>query len=256
MPRHLPAQQVDDAGAARKGPARARPVAKPGRARRRRIGRIAARIAVALLLGPFLLILLFRFIPVPVTPLMLLRLAEGYGVQHHWVGYGRIAPWLAEAVVASEDNLFCRETFGFDWDALAGQFAAWGAGERPRGASTITMQTARNLLLLPTRDILRKAAEAWLTPQIALLWPKQRVMEVYLNSIEFGPGVYGADAAARRFFGRPAERLTREQAALLAAVLPDPLHRSAAHPMPYLRERVETINRRVGQLGPWLDCLR
>ena len=118
------------------------------------------------------------------------------------------------------------------------------------------MQTARNLLLLPTRDIVRKAIEAWLTPQIALLWPKRRVLEAYLNIIEFGPGVYGADAAAHRFFNRPAERLTRDQAALLAAVLPDPLRRSAAHPTPYLRERMQTINHRVGQLGPLLSCVR
>jgi monofunctional biosynthetic peptidoglycan transglycosylase len=250
----MAAQGVSNAEHAGGRAARAKIGPKPV-ASRRRLTRIAARVAVALLLVPFLLILLFRFVPVPITPLMLLRLAEGYGMQHHWVAYDRIAPSLAEAVVASEDNLFCRESFGFDWNALAGQFSAWGAGERPRGASTITMQTARNLLLLPTRDILRKAIEAWLTPQIALLWPKQRVMEVYLNIIEFGPGVYGADAAAHHFFNRPAEGLTRNQAALLATVLPDPLHRSAAHQTPYLRERVDTINRRVGQLGPWLGCL-
>jgi monofunctional glycosyltransferase len=172
------------------------------------------------------------------------------------VPYDRIAPALAEAVIASEDNLFCQEALGFDFDALAGQIGAWRDGEHPRGASTITMQTAKNLLLWPGRDPVRKAIEAWLTPQVALLWPKRRVLEVYLNVVEFAPGLYGAEAAARRLFGRPAASLTPDQAARLAVVLPDPLHWSAARPGPYVRERAELIERRVGQLGPLLDCAR
>jgi monofunctional biosynthetic peptidoglycan transglycosylase len=224
--------------------------------KRHRFRRLVGRIILALLAVPFLLILLFRFVPPPITPLMLLRLAEGYGLHWEWVPYDRISPYMAEAVVASEDNLFCRERTGFDPGALAGQIAIWREGERPRGASTITMQTARNLLLWPGRDMIRKAIEAWLTPQIALLWPKKRVLEVYLNIIEFGPGIYGADAAAHRFFGRSAATLTRDDAVRLAVVLPDPLHWSAAHPSPYLRERAETIERRIEQLGPLLDCTK
>jgi len=224
--------------------------------KRRRFGRIIGAIALALLVGPLLLILLFRFVPPPVTPLMLLRLAEGYGLHHHWVPIGRISPVMVEAAVASEDQLFCREKIGIDVDAFAAQFALWQRGERPRGASTITMQTARNLLLWPGRDFVRKAIEAWLTPQMALLWPKQRVMEVYLNIIEFGPGIYGAEAAAQRYFGHSAATLTREQAVRLIAVLPDPLNWSAAHPSPYVRQRDEIIGRRLGQLGGLLDCVR
>ena len=163
---------------------------------------------------------------------------------------------MAAAVVASEDNLFCREKIGFDSAALADQIAIWREGARPRGASTITMQTARNLLLWPGRDIVRKVIEAWLTPQIALLWPKKRVLEVYLNIIEFGPGTYGAEAAAHRFFGRSAATLTRDDAVRLAVVLPDPLRWSAAHPTPYLRERTEIIEHRIEQLGPLLDCTK
>lgn len=211
---------------------------------------------VLLLVGPLALILLFRFVPPPITPLMLLRLAQGNGLHHEWVSYDRIAPELAEAVIASEDNLFCREAVGFDFDALWRQITAWSDGDRPRGASTITMQTAKNLLLWPGRDPVRKVIEAWLTPQIALLWPKHRVLEVYLNIVEFGPGVYGAEAAARRFFGRSAASLTREQAARLAVVLPDPLHWSAARPSAYVRERAEIIERRIGRLGSLLDCAR
>jgi monofunctional biosynthetic peptidoglycan transglycosylase len=211
---------------------------------------------LVLLLAPALLILLFRFVPPPLTPLMVLRLAQGYGLHHSWVPYRQISPFLVQAVIASEDDLFCRETFGFDMDALAGQIAAWQHGERPRGASTITMQTARNLLLWPGRDPIRKVIEAWLTPQIALLWPKQRVLEVYLNSIEFGPGIYGAEAASQQFFGRPAASLTRDEAVRLAVVLPNPLHWSASHPSAYQRERDAIIDRRSEQLGALLDCTK
>ena len=143
-----------------------------------------------------------------------------------------------------------------DIAALRAEFTRWQDGERPRGASTITMQTAKNLFLWPGRDFLRKAVEAWLTPQVALLWPKRRVLEVYLNIVEFGPGIYGAEAAARAFFGKPARRLTQVEAALLAAVLPNPLERSAARPSPEVAYRAEVIVRRMGQLGPLLACAR
>ena len=212
------------------------------------------RAVALLLLGPPLLILLFRFVPPPVTPLMLLRAVQGYGLSKDWVAYDRIAPALPHSVIASEDNTFCRQMLGFDFPELRGQVAALLAGERPRGASTLTMQVAKNLFLWPGRDPLRKLLEAWLTPQIALLWPKQRVLEVYLNIVEFGPGLYGAEAAAEAFFHRPAARLTEAQAARLAVVLPNPLEWSASDPGPYVRERAALIRRRVDQLGPLLDC--
>jgi monofunctional glycosyltransferase len=220
------------------------------------VRRLLWHIALAVLLGPLLLILLFRFLPVPLTPLMVVRLAQGYPLHHDWVAYDSIAPVLANAVVASEDNLFCREPLGFDDDALLDQIDVWWRGERPRGASTITMQTTRNLLLWPGRDIVRKAIEAWLTPQVALLWPKQRVLEVYLNIVEFGPGVYGAEAAARHYFNTHADRLTADQAARLAVILPNPLEWSAAPPDPYVVQRAGIIRRRIGQITPLLDCTR
>lgn len=204
---------------------------------------------------PALLILMFRVVPVPATPLMIIRLAEGYGWQRDWLPRGEIAPALAAAVIASEDNLFCTQWFGFDFAALRNQVDAWSEGERPRGASTITMQTAKNLFLWPGRDPVRKLLEAWLTPQIALLWPRRRVLEVYLNIVEFGPGVYGAEAAARRFFGKPAARLSSHEAALLAAVLPNPLEWSAQAPGPYIRRRAGIIERRMGAIRPLLDCV-
>ncbi|HUZ63612.1 MAG TPA: monofunctional biosynthetic peptidoglycan transglycosylase [Acetobacteraceae bacterium] len=218
--------------------------------------RIIRRAVAVLLLGPALLILLFRFAPVPITPLMLIRVAEGYGLRHRWVPYERIAPAMARSVIASEDDFFCTEPLGFDFGALRGQIGVWMHGGRPLGASTITMQTARNLLLWPGRNLPRKALEAWLTPQIALLWPKRRVLEVYLNSIEFGPGIFGVEAAARAFFHEPAAALTAAEAARLAAVLPDPLRWSAARPDAYVRRRSRIIAARVGQLGMLLRCAR
>lgn len=218
--------------------------------------RILVRVALLLLFGPLLPILLFRFVPVPLTPLMVVRLVQGYGLHHEWVPYERIAPALVQAVVASEDNLFCREPLGIDAAALLDQVAIWREGERPRGASTITMQTTRNLLLWPGRDMVRKALEIWLTPQVALLWPKRRILEVYLNSIEFGPGVYGAEAAARFHFHTHAAALTPAEATRLAVILPAPLDWSASHPDPYVLERAQTIRRRIEQLGPLLNCTR
>jgi monofunctional biosynthetic peptidoglycan transglycosylase len=219
-----------------------------------RIRHLLLRGLLVLLLAPPLLILAFRVLPPPVTPLMLIRLAQGHGMERDWVPYDAIAPVLAHAVIAAEDNRFCEQPFGFDIAALRGQVEAALRGERPRGASTLTMQVAKNLFLWPGRDPLRKALEAWLTPQLALLWPKRRVLEVYLNIVEFGPGIYGAEAAARTFFGRPARALTPQQAAQLAVVLPAPLARSAAEPGPALRERAAVIRQRIAQLGPLLAC--
>jgi monofunctional glycosyltransferase len=211
-------------------------------------------IGLLMVAGPLAIILVFRLMPPPVTPLMLIRLAEGHTLRKDWVAYEKIAPALAEAVIAAEDNLFCEQVIGFAFKALRGQIEAWWDGERPRGASTITMQTAKNLLLWPGRDPVRKVLEAWLTPQIALLWPKRRVLEIYLNIVEFGPGIYGAEAAAQTFFAKPALMLSRREAAQLAAVLPNPLEWSAAMPSPHQRQRAAVIERRLPQIRSLLAC--
>jgi len=222
----------------------------------KRLWRLIRLAPLLLLAGPLIPILAFRFLPPPMTPLMALRLIEGYPLHQRWVAYRDIAPALAAAVIASEDNLFCEERLGLDVRALQGEVETWWEGERPRGASTITMQTARNLFLWPGRDPVRKALEAWLTPQIALLWPKRRILEVYLNVVEFGPGTYGAEAAARSFFHKPAAGLSAREAALLASVLPRPLVWSPARPDAHLRRRVGAIERRVPEIGPLLGCAR
>lgn len=228
----------------------------PQRRRRGRLKHLLLLVALLVIAAPPAMILVFRVLPPPATPLMLIRLAQGQPLHQDWVAYPAIAPALAEAVIAAEDNLFCRQVLGFDFKALGEQVTAWREGERPRGASTITMQLAKNLFLWPGRDPVRKLLEAWLTPQIALLWPKRRVLEVYLNVVEFGPGIYGAEAAARAFFGKPAARLSGREAAQLAAVLPNPLEWSVARPGPNLRRRVALIERRVPQIRPLLECAR
>lgn len=221
-----------------------------------RVGRLLVWIGGVLLLGPLVLILLFRFVPVPITPLMLIRMVQGQPLHHQWVAYREMPLSLPHALIASEDNLFCEEKFGFDMSALRGQIDAWEDGRRPRGASTITMQLAKNLFLWPDRSSFRKGIEAWLTPQIALLWPKRRILEVYLNSVEFGPGIYGVEAAAQRFFRRPAADLTPRDAALLISVLPRPLVYGTTPLGPYVRSHAAEIERRIEQLGPLLDCAR
>lgn len=212
------------------------------------------RVLLILLVAPTLIILVYRFADPPITPLMLIRLAEGEGLDHRAAPLSRISPSLIASVIASEDNLFC-EHWGFDVAAMRGEFDSWLAGERPRGASTITMQTAKNILLWPSRDPVRKVLEAALTPQLEVLWSKRRILEVYLGIIEWGPGLYGAEAAARRYFGKPASALNAREAALMAAVLPNPREWSPVRPNRLVAGRAARIMRRTGQLGPLLDCV-
>jgi monofunctional biosynthetic peptidoglycan transglycosylase len=209
-------------------------------------------LLIAVLL-PAVLLVIFRFVPVPLTPLMVIRLIEGEALHKDWVPLAQIAPSLRQAVVAAEDNLFC-EHGGFDWTALGEVLDELRAGGQPRGASTITMQTAKNLFLWPERSLLRKGLEAWLTPQVELIWDKRRILEVYLNIVEMGPGIYGAEAAAQRHFGRSAADLGRLDSSLLAAVLPNPRAWSAAAPTDYILDRARTIRTRIDQLGPMLAC--
>ena len=224
---------------------------------RRSIRRLIRRAALGLMLVfvalPVGLLLVYRVVPPPATPLMLIRWAEGHPIDYRWVSLEDIAPALPAAVLAAEDNHFCRH-HGIDWQAIDQALADHRAGDRLRGASTVSMQTAKNLLLWPDRGWLRKALEAYLTLWLELLWDKRRILEVYLNIAEFGPGLYGAEAAAQRQFGRPAATLTADQAARLAVVLPAPLDRSAASPTPRLAQRALTIVRRSHQIAPLLDC--
>jgi len=215
--------------------------------RRSRFGRGFAILLALLVLAPVAVIALYGFVSPPVTPLMLIRAVEGETTRQEWMKLERIAPTLGRAVIAAEDQKFCGH-WGFDRQALIEAWQDWRAGRRARGASTISMQTAKNILLWPGRSFVRKAAEAYLTLWIELLWSKARILEVYLNVAEWGPGIYGAEAAARQFFAKPASALTAEESARLAAVLPNPRRFSAGNPSAYTLERAAIIRVKMGAI--------
>jgi monofunctional biosynthetic peptidoglycan transglycosylase len=179
---------------------------------------------------------LYAIIPVPTTPYILSEQRRLGAVQHHWVPMEAISPNLQRAVVAAEDANFCLH-WGFDLNAIRDVIEAGEA----RGASTISQQTVKNAFLWQTRSWLRKALEAVMTPVMEAIWPKRRVLEVYLNVVEFDEGVFGAEAAARHHFGRSAADLTLRQASLLAAVLPAPQQRSAGRPSDWVSRRASAI---------------
>lgn len=212
----------------------------------------ARRIAVVLfvLLGPapVALLLVFRFVPVPFTPEMAIPLVKGEGVRNHWLARGEIAPALARAVIASEDEDFCSH-HGFDWKDIDTALKAHRHGKRLRGASTISQQVARTIFLLPVRSWVRKGVEAYLTVLIEFLWPKERILTAYLNLVDWGHGNFGAEAASQAYFHKPASALSNREAARLAIVLPDPEMWKAAHPGPYVASRTDVILERMRDVG-------
>jgi monofunctional biosynthetic peptidoglycan transglycosylase len=203
-----------------------------------------------LLLGaglPCALAILFRFVAPPVTPLMLIRKVQGEGIERHWIPIEAVSPELVKAVIGSEDAHFCHH-HGFDWDSLGKAVDNYERGGRLRGASTLSMQTAKNVFLWPGRNFLRKGLEAGFTVLIEALWGKRRILEVYFNVVEWGHGLYGAEAAARHYFHRSARELTRNQAAALAAVLPNPRRFSPTAPSGFIQSRIRTIEARMARL--------
>ena len=213
---------------------------------RRLVRALLIFILVFGVIGPVAVVAVYRFVPPPLTFLMVQRIFEGRGFDRRWVPLSEISPRLVGAVIASEDSGFCRH-HGFDIKAIekALKHNARGNG-RIRGGSTISQQTAKNVFLWPRRDYVRKGLEAYFTVLIEAIWGKPRIMEVYLNSIEWGPGIYGAEAAARRHFGVSADRLSPAQAARLAVILPKPLSWKASKPGRYVRKRSGTIAARAG----------
>lgn len=203
------------------------------------------RILTIILLLPPLLILIYRFVPPPATPLMVIRSIEGHPRHSRWVSAEEISPEMFRAVIASEDAKFCRH-HGFDWQAMNQDFERYEEGVgKLRGASTISMQTAKNLFLWPGRTFLRKGLEAPLTAELELILTKKRIIELYLNIVEMGPGIYGVEAASEAAFHHSARTLNRREAALLAAILPSPLKSSASRPSAYIQRRVGTIEARL-----------
>ncbi len=225
-----------------------KPRSAKARPARGKPGWLAKLFTLALLIGvglPLLAVLVYRVVPVPLTPLMVSRAMDGRGLDHRWRPLYEISPNLVRAVVAAEDAHFC-EHMGFDFAAMQKAFANNQKGGRVRGGSTISQQTAKNVFLWEGRSYLRKGLEAYFTLLIETGWGKHRIMEVYLNSIEWGPGIYGAEAASQRIFKKPARDLTVTQAARLAAILPSPLKWKAGKPGPYVARRSRRIGAATG----------
>lgn len=218
-----------------------------------RLARLALAIAIAAPILLLALIALWRVAP-PVSTLMLARYMTGRPVERTWVPLEKMAPALPAAVVMSEDARFCRHS-GVDWQALGEVLEDSDEDGPSRGASTIAMQTAKNLFLWPSRSYIRKALEIPLALAIDLVWPKRRVLEVYLNIAEWGEGVFGVEAAARRYFGKGASALTAREAALLAAALPLPRARNPARPTARQQAYAGTIAGRARLSGGLLACL-
>jgi monofunctional biosynthetic peptidoglycan transglycosylase len=213
----------------------------------RRIGRFLFCLITGFFVWSFFLIILYGDLAPPATPLMLIRLVGGAGIDKDWVALSRISPNLVRAAMAGEDSKFCQHR-GFDWEAIDNAWRQYQRGRFILGASTISMQTAKNLFLWPGRSWWRKGIEVYFTLLLELTWSKRRIMETYLNIVEWGPGIYGAEAAARYHFHKSAADLTPEEAARLAAVLPNPRRWSASRPTGYILERAGVIRARMPEV--------
>ncbi|MCB1489777.1 MAG: monofunctional biosynthetic peptidoglycan transglycosylase, partial [Bauldia sp.] len=190
----------------------------------------------------------------PVSTLMLWERVTRGPIARTWVGFDEIGKSLVTSVIVSEDSRFC-EHHGVDWQALGDVIGSLDEDGKPRGASTITMQTVKNLFLWQSRSYVRKAVEIPLAIYADRIWSKRREIEIYLNVVEFGPGIFGAEAAAQHYFGRSAKALTAGQAALLAATLPNPDARDPAHPSRLLQALARTVAARARVAGPYIVCL-
>ena len=191
----------------------------------------------------------------PVSTLMLNQRLSGDAPRREWVDFDAISPFVYQSVISSEDGLFCTHG-GVDWAAVNLVVDDFIEGEKPRGASTIPMQTMKNLYLWTSRSYLRKVLEVPLAIYADFILGKRRMMEIYLNIAEWGPGLFGIEAAARHYFNRPAKRLTRRQAALLTVALPNPIVRNPAKPGRGMQRLARLVERRARQSGAYVTCLK
>lgn len=201
-----------------------------------------------------LLVIVFKWVPIPYTPLMAIRAIENKWegkdavLSHDWVPLEEISPNLQKAVIASEDGNFLNH-HGFDFQAMQKAFKNNQKGKRIKGGSTISQQTAKNVFLWQGRSYVRKGLEAYFTVLIELIWGKERIMEVYLNSIEMGKGVYGAEEASKHWYRKSAVNLTKREAAGIAAILPNPLKYKATNSSSYIERRKDKILRNMRHVG-------
>ncbi len=218
--------------------------------------RILKKIALWFFIISIGLVIIFKWVPVPFTYTMFSRsvsmLVIGKKVvwQHDWVSLDKISPYLPQAVVAGEDNLFTKHN-GFSFKAIQKAMEANEKGKKLRGGSTISQQTAKNVFLWQGRNYIRKGLEAYFTILIELLWSKERIMEVYLNSIEMGNGIYGAEAASRYWYHKSAKNLTPGEAAGIAAILPNPRKFKASNSSSYINRRkikIQSLMQKIGKV--------
>lgn len=213
------------------------------------------RVLLAVITVTVVPVLCLRWIPPPTSAVMLEKRIAGLfrggpsqTIHHRWTRWNAIAPAMALAVVAAEDQKFPQH-WGFDFDSIVDAVEEQGATGRLRGASTITQQVARNLFLWQGRSYLRKGLEAYFTVLLEICWPKRRILEVYLNIAEFGEGRYGVGAASLAFFGKPPNELQASEASLLSAVLPNPTRFRVRNPSAYVRKRASWIEAQMAKLG-------
>ncbi|SFA80285.1 monofunctional biosynthetic peptidoglycan transglycosylase [Algoriphagus aquimarinus] len=222
----------------------------------KRLWRLVWKTAMWFLIISVGLTVVYRFVPVPITPLMVIRVFEQafdsekeVRLYKDWVPMSEISKNAPQAVYAAEDQKFMAHD-GFDIEAMQKAWENNKKGKRVKGASTITQQTVKNVFLWPSRSYVRKGFEAYFTVLVELIWPKERIMEVYLNVIEMGDGIYGIEAASQAYFNKPASKLNRNQAAAIAAVLPNPRRWSPAKPTSYIIGRQGWILRQMNNLAP------
>jgi len=229
------------------------PARPPRRSLWKRLMRFIRNLIVFFIVISVVWVIQDCFLPVWVTPLMVIRSVESVMQgeipknSKKWVSIDEISPNMVQAVVASEDNLFLHHN-GFSFKSITKAFERNQQGKRLRGGSTISQQTAKNVFLFPNRTYVRKGLEAYFTVLIELVWSKKRIMEVYLNVIETGKGMYGVEAASEEYFGTTASHLTRQQAALIAACLPNPIRFNAGHPSGYIQHREGAIVNLMGKV--------
>jgi monofunctional glycosyltransferase len=228
-----------------------------GVARRRSLFKIVARAigltALALVCLFVGLIALYAY-ATPVSTLMLARKIEGKGYERTPVRLGEVSPSVIASVIASEDATFCRND-GVDWGALHEVLNSSGRVGPTRGASTITMQTAKNLFLWPGRSVVRKGVEIPMALVLGKVWPKRRTLEIYLNIAEWGEGIFGVEAAARRYFHKHASELDAREAALLATSLPNPIERNPSHPKPFQQRLAVALEAKASRAPEAANCL-
>jgi monofunctional biosynthetic peptidoglycan transglycosylase len=221
----------------------------------KKIRKIIFKVAVWFFGLSFISVMLFRFVPIPFTTLMILRCVEQkldgkeMMLKKDWKSIGEISPVMPLALMAAEDQNF-EDHFGFDIDAIrkAEQYNERHKGKRMKGASTITQQTAKNVFLWPSRSWIRKGFEVYFTFLIEIAWSKRRIMEVYMNVIETGTGIYGVEAASQKYFHKPSSRLNINEASLLAAILPNPMQWSPVNPSPRIIRKARRIVHYMGNI--------